>query len=151
MRCAKTQRWISQRLDGAFDERLEAMLAEHLAECEACRAYAEALRGLDLDLLDVPEPTPDFVARAAERLEETPLQSWPALRQPKIFRPIAAGLGIAAAMGGFAVGSLLHFANGNGTLTPDGMVELAAGDVVDPLAEDSVESVLIAMLPDSKD
>ena len=151
MRCAKTQRWISQRLDGAFDERLEAMLEKHLAECEACRAYAEALMALDLDLLEAPEPTSDFVARVAVQLEETPLQGWSGLRRPQIFRPIAAGLGIAAALGGFAVGSLLHFANGNGTLSRNGTVELAAGDAVDPLAEDSVESVLIAMLPGSED
>jgi len=151
MRCAKTQRWISQRLDGVLDERLEGMLAEHLAGCEACRAYAEALGGLDLDLLEAPEPTSDFVARVARHMRDTPLQSWSVLRRPQVFRPIAAGLGIAAALGGFAVGSLLHFANGNGTLTRDGIVELTAGDAVDPLAEDSVESVLIAMLPGSED
>lgn len=151
MRCAKIQRWISQRLDGVLDERLEAMLAEHLAGCEACRAYAEALTALDLDLLEAPEPTSDFVARVAQQLEETPPQNWSVLRRPKIFRPIAAGVGIAAALGGFTVGSLLHFANGNGTLSRDGIVELAAGDAVDPLAEDSVESVLIAMLPGSEE
>ena len=134
MRCAKIQRWISQRLDGALDERLEAALSAHLAECEACRAYAEALSALDLDLLAVPEPTPDFVARVAQELEGTPHQCWSVLRRRTIFRPIAAGLGIAAALGGFAVGSLPHFANGNSTLSGNGIVELAAGDAVDPLA-----------------
>jgi len=151
MRCAKTQRWISERLDGVLAERLEAPLAEHLAGCEECRVYAKALTALDLDLFEAPEPTPDFVARVAQQLEETPLQSWSVLRRPTIFRPIAAGVGIAAALGGFTVGSLLHLANGNGTVSRNGIVELVAGDAVDPLAEDSVESVLIAMLPGSEE
>lgn len=151
MRCAKIQSWISQRLDGVLDERLEAMLAEHLAKCEACRAYAEAMTALDLDLLEAPEPTPDFVARVAQQLEETSHPRWSVLRRPTIFRPIAAGLGIAAALGGFVVGSLFHFANGNGTTSSNGVVELAAGDAVDPLATDSVESVLIGMFPGSKE
>ena len=90
-------------------------------------------------------------ARVVQQLEETPRQSWSVLRQPKVFRPIAAGLGIAAALGGFAVGSILHFADGNGTLSRVSIVELAAGDAVDPLSEDSVESVLISMLPGSEE
>jgi anti-sigma factor RsiW len=151
VRCAKTQGWISKRLDGVLDERLEAVLAEHLGGCEACRAYAEALTTLDLDLLEAPEPTSDFVARVAQQLEETPPQKWSVLLRPTIFRPIAAGLGIAAALGGFTVGSLVHFANGDGRLSRNGIVELVAGDAVDPLAEDSVESVLIAMLPGSEE
>ena len=139
MGCANTQRWISRRLDGVLGERFQAPLAEHLAGCEACRAYAEAVGKLDLDLLKAPAPTPGFVARTARRLEEKPPQELSALRRPTIFRPIAAGLGIAAALGGFTVGSLLHFANGNGTLYHNGIVELAAGDAVDPLADACAE------------
>lgn len=150
-RCEKAQRWISQRLDGVLDERLEAPLAEHLAECEECRAYADALPALDLDLLEAPGPTSDFVARVTKQLEATRIHRWSVLRRPTVFRPIAAGLGIAAALGGFAVGSLLEFADGNGVLSRNGVVELAAGDALDPLAEDSVESVLITMLEGSEE
>ena len=150
MRCSKAQRWISRRLDGALDEVREASLADHLAECGACRAYAEALAALDLDLLEVPEPTPDFTARVARHLEEAPGRRWAVLSQPGLYRPLAAGLGVAAVLGGFAVGSLLHRTDGNDT-GPRDTVEVAAGEAIDPLAEDSVESVLIAMLSNNKE
>jgi predicted anti-sigma-YlaC factor YlaD len=146
MRCEQAQRWISRDLDGILEESLKGRLAEHLAECGACREYAEGLATLGLDLLEVPEPTPDFTARVCRMLEQTPQRPRLLLIRPAVFRPIAAGLGVAAAVGGFAVGSLLHIANGIDIQPRDATVEIAAGDAIDPLAEDSVESVLIAML-----
>ena len=151
MRCSKAQRWISRRVDGVLDEGLEAPLADHLARCRACQAYAEALAKFDLRLLEVPEPPADFTARVAQGLDETTTGRRFLLTRPAFFRPIAAGLGIAAALGGFAVGSLLHPTNGSETLPRNGTVELAAGNAIDPLAEDSIESVLIAMLSSAKE
>jgi predicted anti-sigma-YlaC factor YlaD len=151
MRCSKAQRWISRRADGVLGKGLEAPLAEHLAECGACRAHAEALAALQLDLFGAPEPTHDFVARIAQRVEEMPARRRSVLRRPAVFRPVAAGLGVAAALGGFAIGSHLELANGVNMPPPNGTVELAAGDTIDPLAEDSVESVLIALLSNGKE
>ncbi len=151
MRCSKGQRLISRRLDGVLAEGLEARLAEHLAQCRACRAYADGLAALDLDLLEVPEPTPDFAARLARRLGEAPGRRWVVLVHPAFFRPIAAGLGIAAALGGFAVGSSFLLTNGSEASVRNGTVESAAGEAIDPTAEDSVESVLIAMLADGEE
>ena len=147
MRCSKAQRWVSQRMDGVLDQRHVAPLESHLATCEVCRGYAEALGPLDLDLLTVPpEPTSDFTARFAERLAQMPARRPFLLGRPAVFRPIAAGLGIAAALGGFVVGSRILLVNRTDTAPRNGTVELAAGNAADPLAEDSVENVLIAAL-----
>jgi len=151
MRCSKTRQWISRRADGVLDERLEARLGKHLEKCAACRAYADTLPALELDLFEVPEPTQDFVVRVARRVEELPAYRRSMLRHPTVFRPVAAGLGVAAALGGFAVGSLLELANGVDVPAVTGTVELAAGDSIDPMAEDSVESVLIALLSNGKE
>ena len=107
MRCSQAQQWISRRADGVLDERLAARLADHLEDCEACRAYADALAALGLDLFEVPEPTQDFVARVARQTGEMQVRRRSVLRRPAVFRPVAAGLGVAAAVGGFAIGSLL--------------------------------------------
>jgi predicted anti-sigma-YlaC factor YlaD len=146
MRCSKAQRSISRRLDGALEQRLEAPLADHLTGCVACRAYADELARLEFDLLEVPEPTPDFTVRVMHCLDRTSARPRLLLRRPAVFRPVAAGLGIAAALSGFAIGSLLQLANGESTPAPNGPVEVVASDAIDPLGENSVESTLIAML-----
>ena len=151
MRCSNAQRWISRRVDGVLDPGREARLAEHLAECASCRAYAETMAGLRLDLFEVPEPTERFVARAAAYVEKMSARRPGMLRRPAVFRPVAAGLGLAAALSGFAVGSLLELANGVDIPPRSGTVELATGETIDPTAEDSVESVLIALLSNGKE
>jgi len=151
MRCSKAQKWISRRLDGVLDDVRAAALAAHLAGCEACCAYAEELARLDLGLLEAPEPTADFAARVMDRLEETPVQRRALLSRPALFRPIAAGLGIAAAFGGFMVGSLFHGAKAIGAQPSNETIELAASDAIDPLAADSVESILLAMLSNTEE
>jgi anti-sigma factor RsiW len=151
MRCAKAQKWISRRLDGMLDGAREKALAVHLDGCDACRSYAEELARLDLDLLAAPEPSPDFAARVMQQVEGAGPRRWAVLSRSRVFRPIAAGLGAAAALGGFAVGS--HFLRTTENTAPaiNETVEVAAGDAVDPLAEDSVESVLIAMLSSNEE
>ena len=151
MRCSKARRWISRRLDGALEQRLEARLADHLAGCVVCRAYADELARLEFDLLEVPEPTPDFTVRVMHCLDRTSARPRLLLRRPAVFRPVAAGLGIAAALSGFAIGSLLQFANGDGAPLQNSIVELAPSGTIDPLSEDSVESVLIAMLSNTEE
>lgn len=151
MRCAKAQRSISRRLDGALSEKLEATLENHLARCEACRTYAKAMANIGLDLLCVPEPAPDFTMRAVQRLGDVPAPRWTVFRRPAVFRPIAAGLGVAAALGGFAVGSLLWPASDRDTTVRNGTVELAAVSAFDPLAEDPIETVLITMVSNGEE
>jgi anti-sigma factor RsiW len=151
MRCSQAQKWISRRFDGVLDDVRRAALAAHLADCEACRAYAEELAALDLDLLAAPEPTPDFTARVMRLVERTSPRRWPGLSRPTWFRSIAAGLGIAAALGGFAVGSVLQRSGGDVARASRDTVEAAASDAMDPLAADSVESVLLAMLSSAEE
>jgi len=151
MRCSKAQHWLSRRLDGVLDERAEASLADHMAVCAECRAYADGLGVLDVDLLDAPDPTVDFAARVMECLEERPAQRRAVLSRPGLFRPVAAGLGVAASFAGFVVGSFLEHANGESAVVNAQPVEVVAGDAIDPLAEDSVESVLVAMLSNTEE
>lgn len=151
MRCSKAQKWISRRLDGVLDDARDAALASHLAQCEACRSYAEELAELELDLLEVPEPSLDFTTRVRQLVDETPARRWSALSRPALFRPIAAGLGVAAALGGFAVGSLLQRSHGDVVPPSSDTLEVAASDAMDPLAVDSVESVLLAMLSNTEE
>ena len=151
MRCSKARHWISRRLDGVLDEAQQSSLAAHLAECEACRAYAESLAALNLDRLEVPDPTPEFTARVMRRVEEAPAQVRAVLSRPWLFRPIAAGLGVAALLGGFAVGWLLQQSGGNAPSPRRENIELTAGDAVNPLAADSIESTLIAMLSNNEE
>jgi predicted anti-sigma-YlaC factor YlaD len=151
MRCSKARKWISRQLDGELDGDQTASLAAHLADCEACRAHADQLGCLDLDLLEPPEPTAGFVADVLERLDESPAQRRAVLSRPALFRPIAAGLGIAASLIGFAVGSLFDGTNAIEVPPSSDSVELVASAAIDPLATDSIESVLLAMLSDTEE
>lgn len=150
MRCSQARRWLSRQIDGELAPAREARLTAHLAECGACRAYAGDLAALDLDLLEVPEPGADFAARLMERLDEAPAQRRALLSRPGLFRPLAAGLGIAASLAGFAIGSLLDGTNGIETRPVAAAGEPVAGGTAELLAADSVESVLLAMLSDSE-
>ena len=147
MRCSKAQRWISRRLDGELDAASEATLAAHLAGCGKCRAYADGLKALDLGVLEAPEPTADFAARVMQRLPASTPQRRLRLGNPALFRPIAAGLGLAASLIGFAIGS--RFAEPSVTESQQSTetVEVTASNALDPLASDSIESFLVAMVP----
>jgi predicted anti-sigma-YlaC factor YlaD len=151
MRCSKAQRWVSQGLDGMLSPEREARLDQHLAACEACRAYAAEVENLGLDLLNVPEPAPDFTMRVVGRLADAPVLRPSFLRRPAVFRPIAAGMGVAAALGGFLVGSLLWPGRESGTVVQNGAVELVAVKAFDPLAEDPAEAVSLTIRPDGEE
>lgn len=151
MRCSKAQVWISRRADGVLNAALATRLDVHLERCGECRAYARTLAAIEFDQFEVPEPSVGFVDRLTLRLNDTPRQERWVLTRPTVFRPLAAGLGAAAAIVGFTVGSFLQLVGGPDSPPGDGTVELAAGDAIDPLAEESVESVLIAMLSNGEE
>jgi len=140
-------------LDGSLESAQAAELAGHLEACPACRGYAGRLEQLGLELLEAPEPSRDFVERLMQRVAEQPPPRRTLLSRPGVFRPLAAGLGIAAALAGFALG--LHLQPREQTTPQRGAqtdtavttesVEVAAANAINPLAADSVESVLLAV------
>lgn len=152
MRCSQARRWVSRQIDGELAPARVARLNAHLAGCDACRAYADDLAALDLDLLEAPEPGTDFAARLTERLLDQGVpqrRAW--MSRPRLFRPLAAGLGLAASLVGFAVGARFGGANEVETRPVTPVDEPVAGGTAELLAADSVESVLLAMLGDSEE
>ncbi len=80
MNCSETR----DRLGRGAGGRAAGPLADHLADCSACRAFArrydEARGGLREHLLEV-EPGAEFAARVVARLPHRPsLLGWAALR-----------------------------------------------------------------------
>jgi len=151
MRCSEARKWISRRLDGPLEGARDAALAAHLARCEACRAYADDLTRLDLSVLEVPEPSPGFTQEVMQVVDQVSRPGPVVGRRPRWFRPTAAGLGAAAAVSGFAVGLLLQQPGGDVVAPTEQTVEVVASDAIDPLAVDSIESVLVAMLSSNEE
>jgi anti-sigma factor RsiW len=150
MKCDRARKLISKRLDGELDQAGEALLLKHLDHCAACTAYAADLASLGLNAFEAPGPTPGFAAGVMARVEESPGQRPVVLSRPGLYRPIAVGLGLAASIAGFAVGSGLSFAAAPEQSAEPG-VEQIASNAIDPLADESIETVLIAMLTETED
>lgn len=58
MNCRRSQRWLSEELDGALKARRARALAEHLKTCPACRAFQERcllLRSLTREAVPAPK------------------------------------------------------------------------------------------------
>lgn len=150
MKCDKARKLTSRRLDGELGQAGEARLSRHLERCAECTAYAADLANLGLDSFSVPNTTPDFATRVMERVDVSASQRSIVLSRPAFYRPIAAGLGLAASIAGFAVGSGLSFAGTPEQLAEPG-VEQIASNAIDPLADESIETVLIAMLTETEE
>jgi hypothetical protein len=70
MRCEAAERELSARLDGAADERLDAGLAAHLAECHRCRSFRDAsARIREVSRVRPADPVPDLRAAIMARVE----------------------------------------------------------------------------------
>jgi len=60
MSCAKYERWISDRLDGALSGQREKVLEAHLQTCESCRAFGRAAQRVQKEVKAFPaEPVPE--------------------------------------------------------------------------------------------
>jgi len=76
MRCRRSRRFISDKLDGALRPRLGRALEAHLERCPDCRAHERTLRRLDsgasragrLDF--TPEAGEEFLRRLDRRLDQ---------------------------------------------------------------------------------
>ncbi|MGQ9688397.1 MAG: anti-sigma factor family protein [Desulfobaccales bacterium] len=112
MRCHEVQEYLSAFLDGEAPTELEPRLAEHLADCPACRAELQTLERLEaaFDDLEVPEPR-DLAAKVGRRLPR-PASPW------RHTLALAACLVVGIFLGGFLSGTLYPWpadTNGNGT------------------------------------
>jgi hypothetical protein len=73
MRCEAAERELSARLDGAVDDRLDAGLAAHLAECHRCRAFRDAsARIREVSRVRPADPVPDLRSAIMARIEREP-------------------------------------------------------------------------------
>ena len=145
MNCRKAHKLISRQLDGELDQRHEGELSAHLDQCPACAAYGEELADLGLDSFTVPYAAPDFAADVMARVDQSMRQRSLVLSRPSVYRPIAAGLALAASFIGFVVGSEINFTTAAES-DSEPVVEQLASTAIDPLAEGSIETILVAML-----
>jgi len=153
MRCSKTQRWISARLDGELDAIREEALQAHLASCERCRAFASDLGQLGeaLNLVSAAEPRWGFAERVTSRIASLDSTGQRETVRPPFLRPLPVGVGAAAFCAGAA---LVIFANGQAEA-----VNWQRSDPVAVLAEanlgisslPAVEDELFDLLPHSED
>jgi len=69
MKCARAREWVSAGLDGELDDDQHSELAEHLAACPACAAYAvragQLHRSMRISAMpEIPDLVPAIMARA---------------------------------------------------------------------------------------
>jgi len=81
MRCKKTEKWISDGIDGNLSPRKQEALAAHLAKCAACRAYRLRLGKIEegAKSLSAPSLSPEFWRTLIERLK-TNLEAAPSAK-----------------------------------------------------------------------
>ena len=65
--CARSREWASLRADGELSELEAALLDAHLARCDDCRAFTEALDGIVLSLRTAPAAVPAPIEVRAPR------------------------------------------------------------------------------------
>lgn len=71
MRCKKTEKWISDGIDGNLSPKKQEALAAHLTKCSACRAYRLRLGKIDegAKSLSAPALSPEFWRTSIDRLK----------------------------------------------------------------------------------
>ena len=63
MTCEQAMELLSPMLDGELDPQLSEALEAHLEACPDCKALADSLRGLDVQLAGLKEPAPESLKR----------------------------------------------------------------------------------------
>ena len=156
MRCRKVRKLISTQVDGELDDARRAGVDRHVAECEACRAFAADMGRLadELDLVQAPEARWGFADRVSARLpgEQPAATGWRGVLD--LLRPAPLGVGAAAFCLGMVVTLLANGANGQASAdstTQDPVIEEVAGDYATLLAEASIEQHLWALFPETED
>ena len=153
MRCRKAQRLISAGLDGELDAVRQRALEGHLGACGKCRAFAADLNasGEMLDGWAAPEPRWGFAGRTLAPIADLQPGQAPSRGWFDFLRPAPLGLGAAAF--GFGV-ALAVLANGEPipeARVPEQGLEALASDYMDPLGDDTIETSLLALLPETED
>ena len=105
MRCRRSRRFISDKLDGALRPRLGRALEAHLERCPDCRAHERTLRRLDsgasragrLDF--TPEAGEEFLRRLERRLDRVTPRAEPAAASSRKRAWVWGSAGLAAAAG----------------------------------------------------
>lgn len=105
MTCEEYRELISADYDGELNESDRAALNAHLAECEECRAYAEALRSLS-ELLtgDLPSPGEDFTAAVMDKVRAEAAGKKKLRRLPLKYISLAASFVLLVGVGLYAGG-----------------------------------------------
>lgn len=99
MRCRKSEKWMSDLLDGRLSVRKQISLDQHLKRCEECRVYKQRLETIRREarsLSETPVP-PDFFADFPRRLEARLVEVRPSEKRGILgwkrgWLPAAAGL-----------------------------------------------------------
>ncbi len=150
MRCGKAQRMASAALDGELASTRQAALRQHLDSCHACRAFATGLEMSReaLGIWQAPEPQWGAADRVMRRLAAGPGRG--ARSRLGWLRPAPLGLGAAA----FCFGVALAVLGSNGAAATEPTSEQAfdtlAGEYVSVVSEDTVETSLLALLPETE-
>lgn len=133
MNCSQVQHWISADSDGVADAARRPAVDAHVAGCDACRAFAEGLAGLNQTLaaFAAPEPSTGFAQRTQNRLDRSKIRwAWPQFR-PDLLRPLPVGVAVAA----FAFGvALTWMANGTSSSPSTSTISAASQTIDDPLS-----------------
>jgi len=136
---------LSVRSDGELDADRAARLDTHLASCERCRAFDDRLEQLKSRLAGwTVAPLP---ADAAGVLRRIPI----AVRRPNKLRAVAIGVAAAAVVIGVLVGSAFNGFEAPRTRAIQDASLVTASEMVDPFSNDSLESAMLAMLPENGD
>ena len=94
MRCEEALLLISGRIDGANTKEEDALLQEHLDNCEECRTVLQAYLEADCGIADLTDaPSADFTAKVMAAIEKET-----ALKTKKKFPPYLSLLATAAAV-----------------------------------------------------
>lgn len=72
MKCHKFERWISDGIDHALNEKKSKLLRVHLERCFSCRSYEESLGNIQhfAENLDRPQASPEYWKGFRSRLKE---------------------------------------------------------------------------------